>query len=170
MPPIIPKLKARNDNSIILNLPYDTPPPPSQLCLAMYRAHESASEAQGILYEIVKLNPPALKSTASSLSSSSSSSSGQKSMKDAKQTHYATYRRWSGNDDAYFELQNHEDPYGGYLVQKYWEDEDEHKYKALTMDLRTVLWRMRILQPGAEDAIPGTSSSLYQSFRCYETL
>lgn len=106
---------------------------PAQTTLALYRPPSSASSAQGILYEIVKLDH-------------------QDASPEPSQ--YMTYALWQGSDDDYYELQNHEDPYVGYLIQKTWEDGDEVRYKGITTDLRRTLWRMRVGQPCAVDAVP----------------
>jgi len=146
MPPVplptIPILKPLRDNTLTLSIPGSQPPSQEQLCLALYRALGPTAEAAGLLYEIVRLN-----------------TSDPNNGNDGEPCRYMTYTRWNGSDDDYYELQNHEDPAASYLVQKNWTDDNEHQYKALTKDLRLALWRMRILQPCADECIPRMSSS-----------
>ena len=111
----IPVLAALNPSTTFnLDLTNASSSARTQTTLALYRPPSSASSAQGILYEIVKLDH-----------------------QDAEPSKYMTYALWQGSDDDYYEFQNHEDPYAGYLIQKTWEDGDEVRYKGITTGFET---------------------------------
>ena len=61
-----------------------------QCCLAVYPASGPEAAAKGVLYEVVRFD--------------------EGSTKPCK---YLTYKKYFGDDDGFFELENHEDPYAG---------------------------------------------------------